>query len=102
MSNKARRDSNSDIINSVSDAPVERKDAYLKRIAKEDKTNKKVYKKSGAHITLDGYKVIIKYYNATGTAYSKYWFNGKRYAQKLAEIKKNKGWEVDGKFLELK
>ena len=91
-----------DVITNLDDAPVERKDAYLKRMKKEEKANKDNYKKSGSYITLYGNKVLIKYKNATGSVYTRYWFNAKRYPEKLAIIKKNKGFEVDGAFLELK
>jgi len=102
MSRSARKDNDTNIIKNVNEAPIERKDTFLKRVKKEERANKKTYAKSGTYITLSGYKVLIKYKNATGSEYSRYWFNAKRYPEKMALIKANKGSEIDGVFVELK
>jgi len=102
MSSESRKDNTENIITSPDNAPVERKDKYLKRLAKEKKANKKNYAKSGKYITLNGYKVLIKFQNATGSVYTQYWFNAKRFPEKMAEIKKAKGFEIDGEFVEFR
>lgn len=93
---------NTNIIQSVEDVPEERKDQYLKRLKKEDETNKQVYKKSDSYIEVVGKKVLIKFKNAAGSVYTRYWFNVKRHPDKFAEIRKNKGAEIDGVFVRLK
>lgn len=93
---------NENIIKDVSEAPIERKDAYLKRVAKEKRAEKKNKEKSGSYITMNGFKVLVKYKNANGSEYTRYWFNAKRNPIKIAGIKKDKGCEIEGKFVEFK
>jgi len=77
----------SSIIKSVADATDETKDKFLKRVAKEDRANKKIYKKSDRYLEIVGKKVLEKFKNATGSVYTRYWFNAKRYKDEVKRIK---------------
>lgn len=75
----------------LDDVSVERKDQYLNRIKKENKSNAKTFKKSDEHLVIEGSKVLRKMRNATGSEYTFYWFNLKKHkehARTLREVGK--------------
>lgn len=72
----------------LEDVDLERKDAYMKRVRDEDVKNKEIYAKSGGYLTIEGYKVLIRFQNSTGSEYTRYWFNGKRHPEELEQVKK--------------
>lgn len=87
------------IIKDVSDTTDETRAKFLKRVAKEDRAHKKIYEKSDRYIEIVGKKVLEKFRNATGSIYTRYWFNAKRYASEVNNIKAQGGhtFKEDGK-----
>lgn len=95
------------IIETEADAKDEESKArYLKRIAKEDRENEKLYQKSDRYIEIVGKKVLEKFKNASGSLYTRYWFNAKRYQAEVDRMKIKGGYTFteDGKevFVPLK
>lgn len=111
MAGRPRKSQSDDsvLMKDASDAQnldVERKDKFLKRINKEDKANKKNYKKEDRYIEVIGKKVLEKFKNKVGSGYTRFWFNAKRHPAALEKIKRNGGhtFEENGKskFVPLK
>lgn len=91
----AKADSSS-VIREVDDAKDdETKAKFLKRVAKEDKANKEIYKKESHYIEVVGKKVLLRYKNKLGSMYTRYWFNAKRNAKALDLIKSKGGDDIE-------
>ena len=102
MAKRTRRVKKEDVVIDVEqNEEAERREVYLERIKAEDKANEKTYKKSGSFISIHGHKVLLRYKNAAGSIYTRYWFNAKKHPTKIGKIKKDGGCEIDGEFLKL-
>lgn len=74
----------------------ERRDQYLKRINKENKLGKAAFVRVDQWIEIENQKVLIKSKNAVGSVYSTYFFNGKRYANELNQLRTQGFWPLPG------
>lgn len=81
----------------LNDLSEETKDRFLKRISKEEKEHKKIYSKEDRYIEIIGKKVLEKFKNKTGSVYTRYWFNAKRYPLEVKIIKEKGGYIFEEK-----
>lgn len=92
----------------LGDLAPERRDAYLKRLARENRASKKAFARVDQWIAVEGKKVLRKETNAAGSEYTHYLFNRLRYPDAYARMEREGGYEfVNGetgakKFLPLR
>jgi hypothetical protein len=76
----------------LGDLAPERKDAYLKRLAKEQREGRAAYKKGESYIIVEGKKVLRKTKNTSGSEYTQYLFNRERYPTEYSNIERRGGF----------
>ena len=94
------------IIQNEADAPVERKDQWLKRLKKEEEAQKKNNVITEEFIEVIGKKVLHRFKKENGGGYSLYLFNNRRQPAEWANLLAGGGIKLlrDGKevFVSLK
>lgn len=80
-------------VEDLKDVSVERKDQYLKRIAKENEALKSLYVVEDEYVEVIGKKVLRKIKKRNGNQYTLYWFNNKRHKEQYQNLLAKGGYE---------
>lgn len=86
----------SNVINpeNIGNLEHERKDQFLKRVAKENAIGKASFKKTDQWLEAEGKKVLRKMRNAAGSLYTLYLFNRTKYPDVWAGIERKGGFDL--------